>query len=278
MVACKTVNEYHSNQRKLRRFYLEEQTAQAATIQPCRPNPVNTEPLEHADVVKLVRANQRKQVRPTRAKQNPKGKTRKADQNRAKTFAQKSKEAALKHSQSVRNDKRKLLYSSSPENKLLLKASPKQLQSPSTMKTFNIRETAGGTTFRITAYSDANNFMNSPSTSAATPGPSPARSTPCVDRIVDNIWERNSPKKQPENDNPIEVVYLDSSNSTGKQTHDIIHLESTPDDENDALQSTSNELVEGDQLDNNETEGHEGGPPSAISDIHPRDFYDPSEL
>ena len=96
--------------------------------------------------------------------------------------------------------------------------------------------------------------------------------------IVDNIWERNSPKKQPENYNPIEVVYLDSSDSTGKQTHDIIYLESTPDDENDAVQNTANELVEGDQLDNNEKEEHEGGPPSAISDIHPRDFYDPSEF
>ena len=97
MVACKTVNEYHSNQRKLRRFYLEEQAARSATIQPRRPNPVNTEPLGHADVVKMARASQRKQARPTRAKQNPKGKTRKANQNRATTFARKSMEAALKH-------------------------------------------------------------------------------------------------------------------------------------------------------------------------------------
>ena len=125
MVACKTVNEYHSYQRKLRRFYLEEQAARAAPIQPCRPNPVNTEPQGHADVVKIARANQRRQARPTRAKQNPKGKTRKADQKRAKKFAQKSKEAALEHSQSVRNDKRKLLYSSSSEKKSMLKASPK---------------------------------------------------------------------------------------------------------------------------------------------------------
>ena len=49
-------------------------------------------------------------------------------------------------------------------------------------------------------------------------------------------------------------------------------------DENDALQNTSKELVEGDQLDNNETEEHEGGPPSAISNIHPRDFYNSSEF
>ena len=99
MVACKTVNEYHSNQRKLGQFFLEEQAARAALIQPCRPNPVNTEPLGHADVVKMARANQRKQALPTRAKQNPRGKTRKADQKRATSFAQKSKEAALKHSQ-----------------------------------------------------------------------------------------------------------------------------------------------------------------------------------
>ena len=117
----------------------------------------------------MARVNQRKQALPTRAKQNPKGKTRKADRKRATSFAQKSKEAALKHSQSVRNDKRKLLYSSLSENKSLLKTSPKQLQSSSTMKTFNIRETPGGPIFRITVYSDANNFMNSPSNSAATP-------------------------------------------------------------------------------------------------------------
>ena len=63
-------------------------------------------------------------------------------------------------------------------------------------------------------------------------------------------------------------MYLDSSNSTGKQTHEIIHLESSPNDETDAVQNTANELVEGDELDNNETEEHEGGPPSSISDIH----------
>ena len=58
----------------------EEQAARAALIQPCRPNPVNTEPLGHADVVKMATVDQGKQARPTRAKQNPKGKTRKADQ------------------------------------------------------------------------------------------------------------------------------------------------------------------------------------------------------
>ena len=43
MVACKTVNEYHSNQRKLRRFYLEEQAAKVTLTMTSRPNPVNRE-------------------------------------------------------------------------------------------------------------------------------------------------------------------------------------------------------------------------------------------
>ena len=43
MVACKTFKEYHSNQRKLRRFYLEEQAVRAALTITSRPNPVNRE-------------------------------------------------------------------------------------------------------------------------------------------------------------------------------------------------------------------------------------------
>ena len=140
MVACKTVNEYHSNQRKLRQFYLEEQAVRAALIQPCRPNPVNTEPLGHADVVKMAKANQRKKAQ---TKRNPKGRTKKADQKRATNFAQRSKKAALKHSQSVRSDKRKLLYSISSEIKSLIKFSPQHLQQSSKLKTFNIRDTLG---------------------------------------------------------------------------------------------------------------------------------------
>ena len=51
MVACKTVNEYHSNQSKLRRFYLEEQAARAALTMTSCPNPVNREPLGHSEVL-----------------------------------------------------------------------------------------------------------------------------------------------------------------------------------------------------------------------------------
>ena len=118
MVACKTFNEYHSNQRKLRRFYLEEQAARAALSMPSRPNPVNREPLGHSEVLKMAKANQRKQAKQTKAKPNSKGRSKKADNNRATTFAQKSKEeAALKQSQQARSEKRKFLYSSSSENK-----------------------------------------------------------------------------------------------------------------------------------------------------------------
>ena len=96
---------------------------------------------------------------------------------------------------------------------------------------------------------------------------------------MDNLWERNSPEKQTTNSNPIEVVYLDSSNSTDKQTPEIIHLESTPNNETESSQNVENVLVEGDQLNNiNKPEENEGGPPSSISDIHPRDFFDPSEF
>ena len=98
MVACKTVNEYHSNQRKLRRFYLEEQDARAALTMPSRSNPVNRESLGHSEVLKMAKANQRKQAKQTKAKPNAKGRSKKADNNRATTFAQKSKKAALKHS------------------------------------------------------------------------------------------------------------------------------------------------------------------------------------
>ena len=59
MVACKTVNEYHSNQRKLRHFYLEEQAARTALTQPNLPNPVNREPLGHSEILKIAKANQK---------------------------------------------------------------------------------------------------------------------------------------------------------------------------------------------------------------------------
>ena len=110
--------------------------------------------------------------------------------------------------------------------------------------------------------------MNSPADPATIPGPSKARSTPRVDKIVERIWKHNSPSKQ--NDNPIEVVYIDSSNSTGKQTEEVITLKSTPNEDD--------QVVEAEPLATNETKEHEGGPPSSISDINPRAFYDPSEF
>ena len=77
MVACKTVNEYHSNQRKLRRLYLEEQTARAALIKPSSPNPVKREPLEHSEVLNMAKTNQSKKGKQTKLKPNPKGRSKK---------------------------------------------------------------------------------------------------------------------------------------------------------------------------------------------------------
>ena len=112
--------------------------------------------------------------------------------------------------------------------------------------------------------------MNSPVDPSTVPGPSKDRLTPRVDKIVERIWKNKSPSKQEQNDNPIDIVYLDSSTSTGKQTEEVIIVESTPNEE---------ELVqEADHLVTNETEEHEGGSTSYISDINPRDFYDQSEF
>ena len=50
----------------------------------------------------------------------------------------------------------------------------------------------------------------------------------------------------------------------------IFTLEFTPNQDIQVLEATL--------LATNETEEHEGGLPSSISDINPRDFYDPSEF
>ena len=44
----------------------EEQDATASMIQPSRPNPANREPLGHSEVLKMAKANQRKQAKQTR--------------------------------------------------------------------------------------------------------------------------------------------------------------------------------------------------------------------
>ena len=81
---------------------------------------------------------------------------------------------------------------------------------------------------------------------------------------------KSSPRKEETKDNPIEVVYLVSSNSTGKNTPELITLESTPNEEFP--------IVEAEPHATNETEEHEAGAPSSISDINLRDFYDLSEF
>ena len=50
----------------------------------------------------MAKAQQRKQAKQTRAKTNPNGRNKIAENSRATTFAQKSKEAALKHNQQAK--------------------------------------------------------------------------------------------------------------------------------------------------------------------------------
>ena len=112
----KMVNEYHSNQRKLKCFYLEERAARAALLQSSSSatiqTPIEREPLGLAAVVKLVKSNEKQQA------------TSKSQTNsRAETFAQKSKEAALKQGQrqaTKTEKKRKLFYSRFSENRSFL--------------------------------------------------------------------------------------------------------------------------------------------------------------
>ena len=51
----------------------EEQAATASMVQPSYPNPANREPLGHSEVLKIAKANQRKQAKQTRIKPNPNG-------------------------------------------------------------------------------------------------------------------------------------------------------------------------------------------------------------
>ena len=104
--------------------------------------------------------------------------------------------------------------------------------------------------------------MISPFDPSKVPGASRAQSTPRVDKIDERFWSQLSPRKEPINDNPIEVVYLDSSNSTNKIALEVVTLESTPNGENPILKA--------EPLIANETEDHELGVATCISDINPR--------
>ena len=134
-------------------------------------------------------------------------------------------------------------------------------------RTFNIGDTPSGPTFKIAASSNTNDFMNSPLDPSTVPGSSNARSTPRVDKIVERVWNQSSPNKKTSKCKPIEVVYLDKSHSTDKNTTDIITWKKDPIVEVEPI--TTNQ---------NETEEHEVGATNFISDIKPKDFYDPSEF
>ena len=83
MIASKTVNEYKSNQRKLRQLYLEEKAARAALIQLSRPNPVKREPLEQAEVLKIAKTNQKKQAKKSETQAQSKRKRQKGRQQQS---------------------------------------------------------------------------------------------------------------------------------------------------------------------------------------------------
>ena len=150
MVACETVNEYHSIQLKLNWFYSEEQAERAALVQLTSSkgtrNPIQRRPLGHDAVVRLAKANQKQQAKKTKphaTTRGNRGKDKKLNNSRATTFGTKSEEAALKYCQSPatrEEKKRKMLYSSSSENKKFLKSTPDSIKMSNTLKNFNIRD------------------------------------------------------------------------------------------------------------------------------------------
>ena len=98
MVACKMFNENHSNQRKLKLIYLEEQAAPAALLQSSSSTAtrksIQRKPLGHATLFELAKANQKQQAKKTKPQATTwgkRGKDKKLDNSLA-TFATKSKE------------------------------------------------------------------------------------------------------------------------------------------------------------------------------------------
>ena len=108
-----------------------------------------------------------------------------------------------------------------------------------------------GSTFKIAGSSNPDDFMNSHCINHPIPGPGKARSTPRVDKIVEKIWNKTSPNKQPANEKPIEILYLDSSHSTDRNATKLITLEFTPNEDEP--------IVEAEPLitNQNETEEHQ---------------------
>ena len=49
-------------------------------------------------------------------------------------------------------------------------------------------------------------------------------------------------------------------------------------DNSESTPNEDNQILEAEPLATNKTEEHEGGPPSSVSDINPRDFYNPSDF
>ena len=244
MVACKTVGEYKRNQEKIRKFCLEEKAAltkqqaakekqtRATPLQPApipqnQPGPsqrvINTQPLEHSEIVAMAKRNQQAHKRQRTAEKNfgkqtqklvhpqppthkspgsPKG-PRLTKPSSLSVFDQKLKAAALQQSRkSKMQAERKLRCSSSSDSKSFTSVNKAKLKFSPTVKIHSIQPESPGTPpFEIITSSDPHDFMNDNNESTESNQPSCSysppvqnrpqgimKSTPKLDKIVTKSW------------------------------------------------------------------------------------------
>ena len=231
---------------------------------------IDTQPLGHSELIAMAKKNQQaqkrkrttkrtlnKQEKPARSQQrtdkspgNTKrpqwlknAKARLTKQPNSSTFDQKSKAAALQ--QTKLQAERKLLYSSSSDSKSFTSINKAKLKFSPTVKIHSIEPESPGTTpFEIVTSSDPNDFMidNNEPTQDTSGSASPLvtkriqgimKSTPRLDKIVNNIWSQPSHERitidnSSADDFPIqppirkiEVVYLDTTTSENTTNADV---------------------------------------------------------
>ena len=231
---------------------------------------INTQPLGHSELIAMAKKNQQaqkrklttkrtlnKQEKPARSQQrtdkspgNTKrpqwlknAKARLTKQPNSSTFDQKSKAAALQ--QTKLQAERKLLYSSSSDSKSFTSINKAKQKFSPTVKIHSIQPESPGTTpFEIVTSSDPNDFMidNNEPTQDTSGSASPLvtkrvqgimKSTPRLDKIVNDIWSQPSHERitidnSSADDFPIqppirkiEVVYLDTTTSENTTNADV---------------------------------------------------------
>ena len=284
----------------------------------------------HEEVVALARRNQNKQrSRSTRkTKQQPKSKPAmrttspgtnirprwlKFARNRimkkilSNDFNTKSKEAAIQHAKETSETKqekaRKLLYSSSSENKSIASLDTTTLKLSPTVKVFSIPSDSLGTSYEIVASSTQNDFMNSilPNSHKNSNDPSCAytadrhpkeimKSTPKVDKKVSNNWKRQQSSSYQSPTKDITIVTIEDTSNENfprkqKQTIEVVNLEST--DEPVQVQRSDNRVhdlekssqqVDTQSMEEERTPATTSPAKSSISDLLSSDFYNPSEF